>query len=59
MLFLLRLLCARLLSGGSPDWAWAFEILALRQQLATLKRQIQRAQTRTSDRAFWAILSRL
>ena len=59
MLFLLRLLCVRLLSGGSPDWAWAFEILALRQQLATLKRQIQRAQTRTSDRAFWAILSRL
>ncbi len=35
------------------------EILALRQQVAILKRERRRFSLRTSDRLFWVILARL
>src|SRR5665811_2511545 len=37
----------------------AIENLALRQQLANLRRTSSRPRLRTSDRAFWLVLSRL
>jgi putative transposase len=36
--------------------AVALENLALRQQLAALKRSVKRPQLRTSDRLFWIVL---
>ena len=39
--------------------ALAAENLALRQQLAVLKRSVKRPKLRTRDRLFWILLSRL
>jgi hypothetical protein len=39
-------------------WALAAENLALRQQLAVLRRSVQRPRLRPCDRVFWAWLSR-
>jgi len=36
----------------------AMENLALRQQLAVMKRSVKRPKLRTTDRMFWILLSR-
>ena len=56
MFLLLRLFCLRLLCGSGADWDLAAEVLALRQQLALLVRQVPRVRARTSDRLFLAVL---
>jgi hypothetical protein len=42
---------------GSGHRAVALENLALRQQLAVLKRSVRRPQLRTRDRMFWVLLA--
>ena len=39
--------------------ALQLEVLALRQQLATMKRSASRSSLRSADRLFWVLLSRL
>jgi hypothetical protein len=48
-----------LLRGVRTQRALVFENLALRHQLAVLQRTAARPRLRTSDRLFWALLSRL
>src|SRR5437899_8204340 len=48
-----------LLRGDSTQRSLVFENLALRHQLAVLRRTASRPRLRTSDRLFWVLLSRL
>jgi hypothetical protein len=57
MKMLLRLLL-NILLGPQKDSNLALENLALRQQLAILKRPKKRLQIRTKDRLFWIMLCR-
>ena len=57
MKMLLRLLL-NILLGPQKDSDLALENLALRQQLAILKRPKKRLQIRTKDRLFWIMLCR-
>ena len=57
MKILLKLLF-KILLGPEKDSDLALENLALRQQLAVMKRSIKRPQLRSRDRLFWVLLSR-
>ena len=46
----------RLICGG--DRATVLETLALRQQLAVLRRTVKRPQFRSTDRLFWILLAK-
>jgi hypothetical protein len=48
-----------LLSAFKPRASLVAENLALRQQLATLRRTVSRPSLRPVDRAFWVLLSRV
>jgi hypothetical protein len=54
-MFLLHLLRARLI----PRASLALENLALRQQLAVLKRSVPRPRLRQRERLWWVLLCRL
>jgi putative transposase len=56
---LLSLLCCFFKASLSARWNLAFENLALRQQLAILKRTQKRPAISTKDRLFWVWLSRI
>jgi hypothetical protein len=58
MKMLLRLLL-NILLRPQKDSDLVLENLALRQQLAILKRPKKRPQIRTKDRLFWVVLSRV
>ncbi len=59
MLDLLRSLIRSLVSSLKTRHALALENLALRQQLACLKRQVKRPRISITDRFFWLWLRRL
>jgi transposase InsO family protein len=59
MLHLLHALLATARSSLRSQRELALENLALRQQLAVLKRRTKRPKLSTADRAFWVVLSRL
>jgi hypothetical protein len=59
MLHLLYALLATVRSSLKSQRELALENLALRQQLAVLKRRTKRPKLSTADRAFWVALSRL
>jgi len=59
MIDLLRTLLATARSSLKPRRELALENLALRQQLAILKRTTKRPELANADRAFWVALSRL
>ncbi len=56
---LLEAIVGALLSASRPRASLVAENLALRQQLAVLRRQTSRPQLRPVDRAFWVVLSRV
>jgi putative transposase len=56
---LLEAIVGALLAGLRPRASLVAENLALRQQLAVLRRQTSRPQLRPVDRAFWVVLSRI
>ncbi len=58
MMQMLLKLILNILLGPQKDFDLALENLALRQQLATMKRSAKRPQLRARDRLFWVILSR-
>ena len=58
MMKMLLKLILNILLRPQKDFDLALENLALRQQLAAMKRSIKRPQLRASDRIFWIILSR-
>ena len=58
MMKMLLKLILNILLRPQKDSDLALENLALRQQLAAMKRSIKRPQLRASDRIFWIILSR-
>jgi len=59
MIDLLYVLLAAARSSLRPQPELALENLALRQQLAILKRKTKRPNLTKADRAFWVTLSRL
>ena len=59
MLDLIFTLLATAKSSLKPRRDLALEILALRQQLAILKRSAKRPRLTRTDRAFWVALSRI
>jgi transposase InsO family protein len=59
MLHVLYALLATVRSSLRSQREFALENLALRQQLAVLKRRTKRPKLSTADRAFWVVLSRL
>jgi hypothetical protein len=59
MLHLLYLLLATARSSLKPQRELALENLALRQQLAILKRKTKRPKLTNADRALWVALCRL
>ena len=48
-----------LLSAFKPRASLVAENLALRQQLAALRREVRRPHLHPADRAFWVLLSRI
>jgi hypothetical protein len=56
---LLEAIVGALLAALRPRASLVAENLALRQQLAVLRRQLSRPQVRPVDRAFWVVLSRI
>jgi hypothetical protein len=56
---LLEAIVGALLGALRPRASLIAENLALRQQLAVLRRQTSRRQLRPVDRAFWVVLSRI
>ena len=58
MLTLVKAVLGALVAALRPRPSLVLENLALRQQLAILRRSVPRARLRPVDRAFWAILSR-
>ncbi len=55
----LRVLAVLIRAFLSSRTALAAENLALRQQLAVLKRSVKRPKLRNRDRLFWVLLSRV
>jgi hypothetical protein len=53
---LLEAIVGALLAGLRPRASLVVENLALRQQLAVLRRQTSRPKLRPVDRAFWVVL---
>src|SRR5689334_16971446 len=58
MFALVAALVGALLAAFKPRASLVAENLALRQQLATLRRAVPRPRLRPVDRAFWVLLSR-
>jgi transposase InsO family protein len=58
MMKILRKMLFKILFGPEKDFDLVLENLALRQQLAILKRSAKRPQIRTKDRLFWIVLCR-
>jgi hypothetical protein len=58
MLALAKTILGALVAGVRPRASLVLENLALRQQLAVLRRATPRPRLRPIDRAFWAVLSR-
>src|SRR5439155_14880539 len=56
---MITLILTGLLRGVRTQRSLVFENLALRHQLAVLRRTASRPRLRTSDRLFWVLLSRL
>jgi hypothetical protein len=56
---MITLILTGLLRGVRAQRSLVLENLALRHQLAVLQRTAPRPRLRTSDRLFWALLSRL
>jgi putative transposase len=59
MAVMITLILTGLLCGVRTQRSLVFENLALRHQLAVLRRTAPRPRLRTSDRLFWVLLSRL
>ena len=58
MMQILRKMLFKILFGPEKDFDLVLENLALRQQVAAMKRYIKRPQLRSRDRFFWVLLSR-
>ena len=58
MMKILRKMLFKILFGPEKDFDLVLENLALRQQLAAMKRSAKRPRLRNRDRLFWILLSR-